>query len=92
MFNKTETNTTTISGCSVNGLVAVKDIKGKTHIIQRELISHAEDEEIGRYYSDKKTPTTLIKYTSGKWVRVALTCEELARMLDITVIAPHDSQ
>ncbi|EHJ2405800.1 cobalamin biosynthesis protein CbiX [Salmonella enterica] len=92
MFNKSETNTTTISGCSVSGLIAVKDIKGKTHIIQRELISHTEEEEIGWFYSDKKTPTTLIKYTSGKWVRVALTGEELAQALDISIIAPHGSQ
>ncbi len=45
MLNRTENNTNinSVTPCSVEGLIALKDSKDRTHIVQRELISHTED-------------------------------------------------
>ena len=82
MLNKTEnsTNISSISPCSIEGLIAVKDDKSRTHIIQRELISHTEDR------SDiEGQAATSVFFMSGKWIRVFLSGENLAKKLSINV-------
>ena len=80
MLNRTENNTNVnnVSPCSVDGLIAVKDNKDRTHIIQRELISHTGDaSEIER------SPATTVYFVTGKHLRVFLSGEELAKRLGI---------
>ncbi|MTC74178.1 hypothetical protein GKR75_07865 [Providencia sp. wls1919] len=87
MFNKNDNSVNNshnrIVPCSIKGLVSINDKKGVTHVIQRELIMCTEEEAFGWYYSDKKTPSTLIHFTNGKSCRVALTGKELAEQLNI---------
>ncbi|QPR26554.1 cobalamin biosynthesis protein CbiX (plasmid) [Edwardsiella hoshinae] len=83
MLNKTENNTSinNITPCSIDGLIALTDNKNRTHIFQRELISHTEDAsgiEGGK-------PATTIFFTSGKWMRIFLSGEELAKRLGINI-------
>ncbi|HCO2803373.1 cobalamin biosynthesis protein CbiX [Klebsiella pneumoniae] len=77
MLNKTENNTniSSITPCSTEGLIAVTGKDGETHIIQRELISH----------SVKGQETTIIHLVTGKWIMVSLSPEILAKKLGITV-------
>ncbi|ECA8457351.1 cobalamin biosynthesis protein CbiX [Escherichia coli] len=77
MLNKTENNTniSSITPCSTEGLIAVTGNDGETHIIQRELISH----------SVKGQETTIIHLVTGKWIMVSLSPEILAKKLGITV-------
>ncbi|ELS6025047.1 cobalamin biosynthesis protein CbiX [Salmonella enterica] len=84
MFDKKVTNHY-VSPCPVSGLIAVKDLKGKTHMVQRELISHTEEDEKGWYFSDGKTPTTVVHLIDKKWFRVVLTAEELAKRLKVEI-------
>ncbi|EOJ9189766.1 cobalamin biosynthesis protein CbiX [Escherichia coli] len=82
MLNKTENNTniSSFNPCSTEGLIAVKDDKGRTRIIQRGLISHTEDR------SDiEGQAATSVFLVSGYWITVFLSSEELARKLGITV-------
>lgn len=82
MLNRTENNTNinSVTPCSVEGLIALKDSKDRTHIIQRELISHTEDA------SDiERSPATTVFFVSGKWIRVFLSGEELAKRLEINI-------
>lgn len=81
-LNKEELTVKLINPCSVNGLISIVDRKNITTIIQRELIVFTESEETGWYYSDKKTPTTMIRFVTGQRVRVALSAEELAKLLN----------
>ncbi|EDR7001722.1 hypothetical protein ZG96_004456 [Salmonella enterica subsp. enterica serovar Java] len=80
-LNKEELNVNLINPCSVNGLISIVDHKNITTIIQRELIVFTASEENGWFYSDGKTPTTRIYFITGKWVRVALSGDELAKLL-----------
>ncbi|ECZ8536302.1 cobalamin biosynthesis protein CbiX [Salmonella enterica] len=82
MLNKIEnsTNISSSNPCSTEGLIAVKDAEGQTHIIQRELISHTEDR------SDiEGQAATDIYFVTGKWVRVFLSGEKLAKKMSINV-------
>ncbi|EHJ6365201.1 cobalamin biosynthesis protein CbiX [Salmonella enterica subsp. enterica serovar Braenderup] len=82
MLNKTENNTdiTSITPCSVEGFIAIKDDKGRTHIIQRELISHTEDR------SDiERKPATSVFLVTGEFIRVFLSGEKLAEKLNLNV-------
>ncbi|HGE5155652.1 TPA: cobalamin biosynthesis protein CbiX [Escherichia coli] len=82
MLNKIEnsTNISSSNPCSIEGLIAVKDNKGRTHIIQRELISHTED----RSDIERQAATTVFLVT-GKWISVFLSGEKLAEKLSINV-------
>ncbi len=82
MLNKTEnrTNISSSNPCSIGGLIAVKDDRGETHIIQRELISHTEE----RSGIEGRAATTVYLVT-GKWICVFLTAEKLAEKLSINV-------
>lgn len=82
MLNKTENNTNinTVSPCSVEGLIALKDNKDRTHIVQRELISHTEDAS-----HIESSPATTVFFVSGKRIRVFLSGEELAKRLGINI-------
>jgi hypothetical protein len=82
MLNKTENNTNinSVNPCSVEGLIALKDNKDLTHIVQRELISHTEDAS-----HIERSPATTVFFVSGKWIRVFLSGEELAKRLGINI-------
>lgn len=60
MLNKTENNTNinSVNPCSVEGLIALKDNKDRTHIVQRELISHTEDAS----HIERSPATTVFLY------------------------------
>lgn len=80
MLNRTENNTkiNCVNPCSIEGLIALKDNKDRTHIIQRELISHTEDASL-----IENKPATTVFFVSGKWIKVFLSGEELAKGLGI---------
>lgn len=80
MLNRTENNTNMNTPCSVEGLIALKDNKGRTHIVQRELISHTEDAS-----HIESSPATTVCFVSGEWIRVFLSGEELAKRLGINI-------
>lgn len=82
MLNKIEnsTNISSSNPCSLGGLIAVKDDRGETHIIQRELISHTKD----RSDSEGRAATSVF-FVTGKWICVFLSGEKLAEKLSIKV-------
>lgn len=80
MLNKIENNIGNGNPCSKEGLIAVKDNDGNTHIIQRELISHTEDAS-----DTEGEEATTVYFVSGRWIRVFLSPEKLAKKLSINV-------
>ncbi|EHO7201528.1 hypothetical protein KJG44_004638 [Salmonella enterica] len=89
-LNNEELTVKLINPCSVNGLISIIDRKNITTIIQREVIAYTESEETGWFYSDNKTPTTMIYFITGKRVRVALSGDELAKILKLVVANATD--